>query len=71
MKGNPYIQAGQWRSDSEPMKVVSGALGKEKVHFEAPPDERVPIEMEDYSYHDTLKAAQSSNEVSSWLEYFT
>ena len=31
------IEVGKWRSDSTgPMQVVSGALGKENVHFEAP-----------------------------------
>ena len=31
------ITIGSWRSDlSGPMQVVSGAIGKEKVHFEAP-----------------------------------
>lgn len=40
------IRAGQWRDDSAgPMQVVSGALGKEKVHFEAPAAERIPGEM--------------------------
>lgn len=45
MEGNRYIQAGKWRSGSEPMQVVSGALGKEFVHFEAPPSVQVPEEM--------------------------
>jgi Fic family protein len=45
MEGNRYIQAGEWRKGSEPMQVVSGALGKEIVHFEAPPSEQVPDEM--------------------------
>ena len=31
------ITAGHWRDDSKgPMQVVSGAVGKEKVHFQAP-----------------------------------
>ncbi|WP_431167646.1 Fic family protein [Tenacibaculum halocynthiae] len=40
------IAVGQWRQHSEPMQVISGAMGKEKVHFEAPPSERVPKEIE-------------------------
>lgn len=40
------ITVGQWRNHSEPMQVVSGAMGKEKVHFEAPPSKQVPKEME-------------------------
>jgi len=30
------ITVGDWRKDETPMQVVSGAMGKEKVHFEAP-----------------------------------
>lgn len=40
------ILAGQWRDDSTgPMQVVSGALGKEKVHFQAPAAAQVENEM--------------------------
>jgi Fic family protein len=46
MKGNPEIDAGRWRSHEEPMQIVSGTIGKEKVHFEAPPSNRVPGEMD-------------------------
>jgi Fic family protein len=42
------IKAGQWRSSPEPMQVVSGTYGKEKVHFEAPPSSRVAEEMEQF-----------------------
>jgi len=42
------ITAGQWRSHSEPMQVVSGSVGKEKIHFEAPPSDQVPSEMEQF-----------------------
>ncbi len=43
------IDTGKWRSDSTgPIQVVSGALGKEKVHFEAPASQRLPYEMEKY-----------------------
>lgn len=45
MEGNRYVPAGQWRTDSAPMQVVSGSIGKEIVHFEAPPSGRVPEEM--------------------------
>lgn len=46
MEGNRYIQAGKWRSGAEPMQVVSGTLGKEVVHFEAPPSDQIPKEMD-------------------------
>jgi Fic family protein len=46
MEGNNYnIQIGKWRTNKEPMQVISGAMGKEKVHFEAPPSTAVPEEM--------------------------
>ena len=38
------IRAGSWRGE-EPMRVVSGPLGKEKVHFIAPPAETIDDEM--------------------------
>jgi Fic family protein len=41
------ITPAAWRTDSRgPMQVVSGAIGKEKVHFQAPPANLVPGEME-------------------------
>jgi len=43
------IRVGTWRDDSGgPMQVVSGPVGKQKVHFEAPPAARVPHEMEEF-----------------------
>jgi len=44
--GMRKIHVGAWRQDQGgPMQVVSGPMGKEKVHYEAPPAERVPDEM--------------------------
>lgn len=41
------IAVGNWRIDSTgPMQVVSGALGREKVHFQAPDSARIPQEMD-------------------------
>lgn len=40
------IVTGTWRIDSTgPMQVVSGAIGREKVHYEAPPAARLSGEM--------------------------
>jgi Fic family protein len=40
------IIVGNWRDDSTgPMQVVSGALGKEKVHYQAPPAAQLENEM--------------------------
>ena len=41
------IKTGGWRDEAtEPMQVVSGAAEHEKVHFQAPPAERVEAEMQ-------------------------
>ncbi|MFT3703420.1 MAG: Fic family protein [Agriterribacter sp.] len=45
---NKGIQVAQWRSHNEPMQVISGAMGKEKIHFEAPPSKMVPKEMKNF-----------------------
>jgi Fic family protein len=45
MGENKRIEAGLWRTHKEPMQVISGAIGKEKVHYEAPPSSQVPEEM--------------------------
>ncbi len=39
------IAVAQWRKGNEPMQVVSGALGHEKVHYEAPASKDVPLMM--------------------------
>ena len=40
------IRVGEWRDDSTgPMQVVSGPIGRERVHFEAPPAEKLDEEM--------------------------
>jgi Fic family protein len=44
--GLTKIRVGAWRDDANgPMQVVSGAIGREKVHYTAPPAERVSEEM--------------------------
>ncbi|UJH68626.1 Fic family protein [Allomuricauda sp. SCSIO 65647] len=48
MKGNTQIQVGQWRTHDEPMQIVSGGMGREVVHFEAPPSKEVPTEMDGF-----------------------
>ncbi len=39
------INIGLWRTHEEPMQVISGPVGKRKVHFEAPPSDKIPEEM--------------------------
>jgi len=42
------IQVGDWRSGEEPMQVVSGGMGKEKLHFEAVPSSSLENEMNQF-----------------------
>lgn len=44
--GMTRINVGAWRDDKTgPMQVVSGPIGREKIHYEAPSATRVPGEM--------------------------
>ena len=43
--GRTRVNVGDWRDDaSGPMQVVSGPLGRQRVHFEAPPADRMEPE---------------------------
>jgi Fic family protein len=47
--GMNKIVVGNWRNDSKgPMQVVSGAIGKEKVHYQAPEAIKVEKEMKQF-----------------------
>jgi Fic family protein len=47
--GMHKITIADWRKDEKgPMQVVSGSLGKEKVHFQAPPAKNIDNEMTDF-----------------------
>src|ERR1039458_1503781 len=47
--GVTRIRAGAWRDDSSgPMEVVSGPVGKERVHFQAPAAGRLDREMQSF-----------------------
>jgi Fic family protein len=39
------VDVGNYRTGEEPMLVISGRIGAQKVHFEAPPSNQVPTEM--------------------------
>jgi len=43
-----YVNAGMYRKGEEAMQIVSGAYGKEKVHYKAPPSAQVPQEMKNF-----------------------
>jgi Fic family protein len=47
--GMHRIRVGQWRDDARgPMQVVSGPMGRERVHFQAPPAARLDAEMDTF-----------------------
>lgn len=49
--GMTRIRVGQWRDDTRgPMQVVSGPIGREKIHYQAPPADRVPDEIARFLY---------------------
>lgn len=63
--GLQRIHTGAWRKDEQgPMQVVSGRIGREQVHFEAPAALELPAEMArfvhwantDTSHHPLIKA---------------
>ena len=45
MADSENIAIGKWRTHAEPMQVISGPMGKQKNHFEAPPSAQIPLEM--------------------------
>lgn len=47
--GANKLKIGTWRDDAKgPMQVVSGAIGRERVHYEAPPAGSIPAEMDSF-----------------------
>ena len=61
--GMHRIIVADWRKGEEPMQVVSGAFGHEKVHYEAPASEDVSAEMARLIEWSTLLISHRS----SWL----
>ncbi len=57
--GMHKIIAGGWRNNSRgPMQVVSGPIGRERVHFEAPDAARLGSEMKDFFHWFNNTAAE-------------
>jgi Fic family protein len=46
--GSKVIRAGKYRKGDASMQVVSGAIGRETVHYEAPPSAYVPQQMKHF-----------------------
>jgi len=58
------VLVGAYRDHAEPMQIVSGSVGRERVHYEAPSSANVPVEMQQFldwfnapTEHDTLVKA--------------
>lgn len=48
-KNSFHVRVGMWRDDQHgPMEVVSGPIGRERVHFEAPSADRLDNEMNQF-----------------------
>ncbi|MEB2783288.1 Fic family protein [Algoriphagus persicinus] len=67
MEGNRYVRTAQWRADTAPMQVVSGSIGKETIHFEAPPSAEVPAEMGSFISWFNKTAPGNSEEINNPL----
>ncbi len=48
MEYSKRINPGEYRAGEEPMQIISGSFGKEIIHFEAPPSNQVPVEMQNF-----------------------
>nr|WP_315145385.1 Fic family protein [uncultured Flavobacterium sp.] len=48
MEYSKRVSPGNYRTGNEPMQIISGAFGKEIIHFEAPPSSQVSVEMEKF-----------------------
>jgi Fic family protein len=46
--GIQRIAVGRYRDHDDPMQIISGALGREVVHYEAPPSKNVAKEMQHF-----------------------
>jgi Fic family protein len=62
-ENSKHINAGKWRTGSEPMQIVSGAMGHEMVHYEAPPSYRVPVEMKQFvKWYNSFKISNKNTD---------
>jgi Fic family protein len=44
------INQGKYRTGTDPMQIISGRIGNEDIHFEAPASENVPQEMKQFVF---------------------
>ncbi len=50
MPGKLRIVVGSYRMHEDSIQIISGALGREQVHYTAPPSRQVPQEMQHFLY---------------------
>ena len=63
MRNADSILVGAWRTHEEPMQIVSGAVGKQKLHYEAPPSKKVAQEMKAFINWYNQTAPGAKNEI--------
>ncbi|MDR2682700.1 MAG: DUF4172 domain-containing protein [Dysgonamonadaceae bacterium] len=60
--GSKAVRAGKYRTGNAPMQIISGAIGREIVHYEAPPSERVPQEMKNFvQWYNTFEVKNTAD----------
>jgi Fic family protein len=55
------VEVGTWRKGSEPMQIISGPIGRETFHFQAPPSDQVAREMKRFISWYNQQANESSS----------
>ncbi len=56
------IMKGAYRNDPSPMQIVSGAIGRHKVHYEAPPSDQIPDHMNRFlDWYNTSSPVNGTN----------
>ncbi len=58
--GMATIRVGAYREHAEPMQIVSGRIGREQVHYEAPPSAQLTLEMQRFLSWFNSNAQQDS-----------
>jgi Fic family protein len=67
MESYPGINAGCWRTSAEPMLVILGALGREIVHYQAPPSTCVENEMQQFLEWFNIPKSQHADDITAAL----
>lgn len=68
--GLSRIRVGKWRGTTASMQVISGAISKEKIHYEAPPGNRIEAEMKRFLAWWEKKRGEEDGLLRSGLSHF-